>query len=331
MPAFLVDPAHADVQQVILDRLAEPSIHELLPLLRVCRYLRQLVIQRVVALFSRPGTPYGRQYIGRALKPRPGDGFIKMCQRDFPFADFGPTMNVNDPRRLFSDPADDPIRRDQHTGEVEDELFLHLAKYDPQTQLCTFEPVDKRNNSLYGHAYYVSVDSSTYKLATDCDAIPAVFQASSSHWFRPAFNGKNSYYGLQLGGRPDLHPSRAPVFWPQAHEERGEAFTDDNAQFTNGWKAAYYTRRTDYGSAKGNVARCGEAWLQVDLVVTSVEIPLIDLLCPPVTAQDDISGYDHYGDFDFDEYIADQYDTRHISPACELELAHEHAMRGGVI
>ena len=78
MPAFLVDPAHADVQQVILDRLAEPSIHELLPLLRVCRYLRQLVIQRVVALFSRPGTPYGRQYIGRALKPRPGDGFIKV-------------------------------------------------------------------------------------------------------------------------------------------------------------------------------------------------------------------------------------------------------------
>lgn len=74
---LLLDPALVDVQQVVLDCLAESSIHELVPLLGVNKYLRHLVTKRVVALFTRPGVEHDHPVYGRILKPRPGDGFIK--------------------------------------------------------------------------------------------------------------------------------------------------------------------------------------------------------------------------------------------------------------
>lgn len=111
----------------------------------------------------------------------------------------------------------------------------HRADFDPTTRICTFTPVDRRTNGVFGFPMSLFTDRTNGRIPVGCDSLPPVFQLVSSHWFRPALDGQNSFFGLQLAARPELHPSRHPVFWPKAAEQRGEVFIDREHRCTNGW------------------------------------------------------------------------------------------------
>lgn len=101
--------------------------------------------------------------------------------------------------------------------------------------------------------------------------------------------------------------------------------------------SAYSTKRKDKPISEPSTEPGSAGWenetVDVALVFSSLQVPLIDLLCPPVSLEADLQAYGMVVDdgFDSEEWVKEVYLDPDTTEAQEFELARQHAERGGVI
>ncbi|GAA6054197.1 hypothetical protein JCM3770_002828 [Rhodotorula araucariae] len=247
-------PGFTSLHELVLDHLAQPSIHEILPLVALNRHLRALVLQRLVSVFRQVPT------VGASSFPD-----------DATLGDF------------FGGGGGD-VSEDYEPREEPEHVVLYMTHYEPSTRVCTFEPLPHHD----GIGLLLPTIESIEAFTDMCSSGPFVFQAASNYWFRPALDGKNSVSGLQLAARPDLQPSRTPAFECEISDEPGGTFEDREYRCANGWFAHYITTR--YDTAEALYADLDLGMAPTIFTFKSLRVPLLELFMPPTTAKDDLTG-----------------------------------------
>ncbi|BGP46336.1 hypothetical protein JCM10450v2_002178 [Rhodotorula kratochvilovae] len=272
-------PAFLHLHEAVVDHLAQPSIHDVLPLLRVNRHLRQLTAERLLKRIKR--CP-GRDSVALDQRnPSLVTAFIRIHDAvTFPGDDFAAeflTTRENDPRELFRpnlDGGDD--------GGWPGRMDLCLTHFDPTSFVCTFSPAPGACPLPF------SLDLLSPASAPVYDPVHGghhAFQLASPAWFRPAGDGRNSYAGWQLAARPERQPARTPGLWVRCAEERDGRVEVSGEECGLGWVVDYTTTRLDSSADPDDDDDSVPALLSV----TSLRLTLIDLFVPPRTAADDLA------------------------------------------
>ncbi|GAA5915152.1 hypothetical protein JCM8208_002152 [Rhodotorula glutinis] len=294
------EPGFSLLHDLVLDALYNPTVHGILPLLRLNRYWRQLVTARLVRILDKKSDDSDMvqdpEDESSFLDMRLGKAFLKV-RKGVPTEDeYMPFDIDNDPRALFevnwnvvieTHGADLQDLLDPDTGSADEDkqpdLKLTMARYDPDTRSCTFLPVPPFR--FIDHKYPPELDSddddnnSLYCEGIGPSHADPVFVVASTYWFRPALDGRNSHKGLQLAARPDLHPSIEPILRPTVGEKPGERHVDRAFKCSNGWIAHYSTHRLGKPHARSKYVR---------FVLYSVTVPLLDFFVPPTSAKADV-------------------------------------------
>ncbi|BGP46346.1 hypothetical protein JCM10450v2_002188 [Rhodotorula kratochvilovae] len=305
-------PAFSVLHDCVLDYLSEPTVHEILPLLRLNRHLRKLVLEKLVRVFRHvPTVDKSWSFIK-----------IRACSRAEDDGGDGPTTATADPRHMFfpeqsvvveffGGGGDGEVPENQADPEDGSTIMLYMTHHDPTTHLCTFEALPDHD----GIGFFLPTIEDIGRYNEMCGSGPAVFQAASNYWFRPALDGKNSVSGLQLAARPDLQPSRTPALAPEVSDEPGGTLEETEYRCANGWIAHYLIKRYD---EEDDIL--GEKGMATTIfTLKSLRVPLLDLFIPPTTAKDDLTGA--FERYPLERYLKEQYEEEGHWEDIEQEFA----------
>ncbi|BGP14175.1 hypothetical protein JCM10213_002474 [Rhodosporidiobolus nylandii] len=318
------DPVFEQLHKEVIGYLARPTIHGAFALGGVNNHFRRLVLARQLASLRQKGKlvrrkgekevipPVGGTYIKASpfLLPPSRNGALtclsssQIHQGGDPF-DEGVSIPCNDPRELFE--LDTRCFEEDIDDEFEpgrrEPLYLFMSAYDPSTGMCTFKPPKDAATLDYMISCDPEGDGEEWGC---CDQVPGIFQAASSGWFRPARKEelKFSHAGLVLAGKDAVQPSRVPVMWPKASQDRGGVCEQKGLRFVNGWKADVVTSRFDK-NFRPSGDNFEDMWVRVRLKIRRLHLPLIDAFLPPTTAKDDLDR--NYTEMTLAKYIEDDY------------------------
>ncbi|GAA5951575.1 hypothetical protein JCM8115_005186 [Rhodotorula mucilaginosa] len=265
------------LHELVIDSLTDVHLVGALPLLGVNQHLRQLVIKRLVAAYSKATQVAARSE--RPLVPVADDGEFVSMWLNCVAPQEGPHKE-DDPRYMLAQAR----KRDRSESDATD--FV-LDKFDPKTQICTFKPAGE---GVLEWPFYCN---NAEERAVCPELGHRGFSLVATGAFRRAGKGEPHLKGLTVAVNPKLYPNPWGEFYPQISDELDATISEKDKKLANGWQITYTAGRMDTdplteelaGNALGleddvgigdDLFFASRAYCMVD----NIKIPLLDLFAP---------------------------------------------------